>query len=204
MENTDTDCSFAISTKVSRHCDFPEMLILEVFAETADDIVSDAASLHAQVVFTGFGFPDMSHYHLFDCMSAHAQDACNLLVEKKHQKKIMNLMRISAYSEPPSAYILIDEITVTKKFRGRTLALRLLREAISVFGYGDTLVILKAHPTSEHDVKDADIRGLADYYLSDSQIGFKELDRDKQLGWLIAYGAAPFYLYDSIEGPYYG
>jgi len=85
-----------------------------------------------------------------------------------------------------------------------------MKEAKNVFGYWpNTMSILKAYPTNpdpfdkSKDPTLGDIRSLADYYMSDENLSFKEIDPENELGWLVALGAEPYYLCEDGEELYF-
>jgi len=197
---------FFISTHVHRDHDFPEMLSLLVtanYGEETDEPDCVGGHLIASLITTLTGYPDEDHFGLFDSQSGHAVDAYEILTNEKQQARIRQLVGQHVQHEDPEAYLLISDIKVKPECRGNRLALRLMREAVSIFGYYDTLTILKAHPTTNDDTTDDEIRGLTDYYLTDPHLQFKELDREHYAGWLVTRDREPYFIENYGDESFY-
>ena len=216
MDIQKADYCFTISTRVTRHSDYPKMLVLHVTAEDEENFEKHRATLKALVIYIGEeGFPDEDSFHLFDVESENTMDAYYIIQNNK--KKIRDVLGIDEdrpYSDP-EVFLVIENIHVDEECRGLGLALRLMKEAKNVFGYGpNTMSILKAYPTNRNPVDKSkgptlkvptldDIRSLADYYMSDENLSFKEIDPENELGWLVALGAEPYYSCEDDETLYF-
>lgn len=200
MTTEEPDYCFHIKSEVKRHSQFPEMLVIHVTAEDDEYFEKPSALLKALHITTlEDGFPDREYYHLFDVESQNTCDAYSVIYNNK--QKIRNVLGTEHSFGDPEAYLVIEHIRVDEACRGLGLALRLIREAMQVFGYWpSTMSILKAHPTNldpfdeSNDPTFDDIRSLANYYMSDKNLGFKEIDPIDELGWLVALGDDPYYL----------
>lgn len=85
---------------------------------------------------------------------------------------------------------LLERIWVDPQYRGRGLALRLMREAKHLLGRFGLLVILKAHPDGDK-VTGKSLLALASYYQRDKHLGLQPLSKQKLPGWLVAHWDAP-------------
>jgi len=190
------DYAFHIKSEVERHSEFPEMLVIHVTAEDEEYFEKPSAHLKALHITTlEDGFPGRDYFHLFDVESRDACDAYEVIYNNK--QKIRNVLGTEHLFGDPEAYLVIEDISVDEECRGLGLALRLIREAMQVFGYWpSTMSILKAYPLDDesNDPTFDDIRSLANYYMSDKNLGFKEIDPINELGWLVALGDDPYYL----------
>jgi hypothetical protein len=211
MDIQKTDYFFTISTRVTRHSDFPEMLVLRVTATDEENFEKHSATLKALVIYIGEeGFPNEDSFHLFDVESHHTMEAYHIIQNNKQKiRDVLGIGEDGPYSDP-EAFLVIEKVDVDEECRGLGLALRLMKEAKNVFGYWpNTMSILKAYPTNpdpfdkSKDATLADIRSLADYYMSDKNLGFKEIDPENELGWLVALGAEPYYLCEDGERLYF-
>ena len=195
---------FFISTHVQRDHNFPEMLSLLVTANYGEEEPDcEGGRLVATLITTFTGYPDEDHFDLFDVQSGHAVDAYEILTNEQQQARIRQLVGQHVQDEDPGAYLLISVIKVKPECRGNRLALRLMREAVNIFGYFDTLTILKAHPTTNDDATIDEIRRLTDYYLTDPHLQFKELDREHYAGWLVTTGREPYFIENYGDESYY-
>ena len=88
-------------------------------------------------------------------------------------------------------YLIIDKLSVDCQARGKRLGLRLMREAVSVFGSAITQIIVQAKPQGE-DITKEKIRSLIEYYKSDEYLMLQEVDSKNQLGWLVALGGGDY------------
>jgi hypothetical protein len=209
MDIQKADYCFTISTRVTRHSDYPEMLVLHVTATDEENFDKHSATLKALVIYIGEeGFPNEDSFHLFDVSSHHTMEAYHIIQNNK--QKIRDALGILGDGRnDPESFLLIEQIDVDEECRGLGLALRLMKEAKNVFGWWDTMSILKASPTgldpfdTSKDPTLDDIRSLADYYMTDKNLGFKEIDPENELGWLVALGAEPYYLCEDGEGAYF-
>jgi len=201
MDNKKADYFFTIRTSVTRHYDFPEMLVLYVTAEDEENFEKHSAELKALIIHTGpEGFPEKDSFHLFDVESHHTMEAYYLIQNNK--QKIRDALGIveDSYLDDPETFLVIEKIDVDEECRGLGLALRLIKEAKNVFGYWpSTMSLLKAYPTNRDPFNESktptldDIRSLTNYYMSDENLGFKEIDPVNEPGWLVALGAEPYY-----------
>ena len=196
-EDEDEDIGYYISTMVNRHPEYEEMLELLVTgtdeaASPSEERFSGTSGHEAYLkayLMTISGLPKPRHFRLFDVVNEDTYNAYEIL--RGNSKKILDLLEIGDWEDDVwiENILLIDKIEAKKECRGRGMALRLMREVVGIFAKEGTLTILQAMPFGDEVNKGAkDIRRLTDYYLSDSILGFKEIDAEQHPGWLVRYG----------------
>jgi GNAT superfamily N-acetyltransferase len=181
MENVeDYDPSYRIYSDVRRQFDFPDALQIEVHASDDDDVAAGTASLSATLIYG-------LRVDVFDCLSQDLLYAYELLTTNKQRIEELNLAQGGYEGFEAHQYLIIDRLAVDEQARGKGLGLRLMREAVSIFGGEHTQVIVQAAPQGE-DITKKQIRSLIEYYKSDKYLMFEEVDSKNQLGWLVALG----------------
>ncbi len=171
--------SLAIQTIITRDYDKPDLMSFEVQCLDGEGVT--AGSLEGFVLDLGY-FPDLDELDdvfFLDGRSAHALQAFEVLAANKGAVEQM------LPSTEATTFIHLEEARVAKPYRGRGLALRLMREArFALHGYG-RIVTLKAHPL-EGEANAATQTKLANYYETDNRLGFQPINAVEHPGWLVA------------------
>lgn len=171
--------SLTLQTVVKRDWEDPELMTFTV--QCQDDNGNVAASLEGFFLDLGY-YPDLDELDavfFLDSRSVHALRAFEILAANKIAVEKM------LSSTDVSAFIHLEEAKVSEAYRGRGLALRMMREVRFVLrGFG-RIVTLKAHPL-EGEANAATKTRLASYYQSDDGLGFKPINAAEHPGWLVA------------------
>lgn len=186
-----SDQSFRISTTLSKVPDAPTVFdfVVECRLIGEDGEVSQAEAIGKLEGFLADpGYLPEDHedwyFDIFDMRSGHAAEAFDILVE--HRALIESALPNSDLLEMGSGVAMLERASINPQYRGKGLALRLMREALHVIGRHGLLVILKAHPDGE-DVGTSQLLRLADYYASDKWLGLRHLSMTQLPGWLVAH-----------------
>lgn len=188
------DNYFKYETTFSKNGDEPHvldfMITLREHSASDDFHAPPVAHLKGFLVQPGY-LPepdDEWYFDVFDMRSAHSMDAFHILADD--QPLLTSALKSKASLDDCDAVAHLEHAWVDPPFRGRGIALRLMREAQHVLGRYGLLVVLKAHPNGEK-VSDAKCRKLAAYYRSDKQLGFISVSTTKRPGWLVAVWDEP-------------
>lgn len=176
--------SYRISTSVTRDDEFPNVLRIDVSAKDDDDSATERANLSATLI------NDLD-FVTFDGLSHDLLKAYELLITNKQKIEKLNLNQGGYEGFEAHNYLIIDKLSVDWQARGKRLGLRLMREAVSVFGSEYTQIIVQAKPQGE-DITKEKIRSLIEYYKSDEYLILQEVDSKNQLGWLVALGGGDY------------
>lgn len=181
-------------SRFSKNGDEPNVLEFSVTLQryfALDDVVGPVlASLKGFLVQPGY-LPESGdewYFDVFDMRSGHAMEAFHVLADGR--RLIEKALKSKASTDGCDAVAHLERAWVDPSLRGRSIALRLMREAQHVLGRYGLLVILKAHPDGQN-IADADCIKLAAYYQSDKQLGFVPVSKRKYPGWLIAVWDEP-------------
>lgn len=180
-----------IQTTLKRCCDFPDAFDFMVAAvpleETEGSYQEGRAVATLSGVLCDFGYlpheESAPYFDLFDSRDNHAHEAYHLI--ETEIDRIVTVLGNGADVEAFGGIILLERAFVQEKYRGKDIALRLMREARAVLGGIGRLAILKAHPDG-NDINDADLLRLAAYYQKDRVCGFKSVSHTEFPGWLVA------------------
>ena len=176
--------TYYISTKTER-AESSVILDFCVNATIGIDTKETVASLSGFVV-RPFIWLDTDNFDDFDMRSGHAAGRYHMLTENRPE--ICSALNINEDDlDETSKIIFCEKAMINPEHRKRKLALRLLREAMFVFGDSLSIMALKAHPDGKN-INDNDCRKLANYYCSDEHLLLKEVDRSKLAGWLVGKG----------------
>jgi GNAT superfamily N-acetyltransferase len=142
---------------------------------------------------------------VFDMRSQHTFDAFRVLVDDR--PLVEKALMAQGSLDERAAVAHLDRMWVDPSLRGRSIGLRLMREAQHVLGRYGVLVILKAHPDGDKVAKEDFIK-LAKYYQSDKQLGLVPVSRTKRPGWLVGMwhepvvhaGDAAYFIMDDRTG----
>ena len=171
--------SLTLQTLVKRDIEYPELMLFTI--QCQDEHGKTAASLDGFFLDLGY-YPDLDELDavfFLDGRSAHALRAFEILAENKVAVEKM------LSSTDVSAFIHLEEARVSEAYRGRGLALRMMREVRFVLrGFG-RIVTLKAHPL-EGEANAVTKTRLASYYQSDDRLAFKPINAAEHPGWLVA------------------
>ena len=181
---------YEIRTEVARNADYSDVLEIEVSARTGDGIDSIKARLSATLI------PDLI-FEAFD-MTGDLINAYELLTIGASKINKTNIAAGIHGDLEADLFLIIDRLNVDDQARGNHLGLRLMREAVSLFGNEFTQVLVQAAPQGE-DMSKEKVQGLMNYYKSDQYLKLKEVDSENYLGWLITVGEEDY----SLEGRYF-
>lgn len=191
MKGLDEWPIYAFSTQVTRHDECCEILHCKVEAKCCNDDGSETPSGYLEAcIFYIEGLPLSDYdYLLLDGVSADIEAQAAMM-----QRQVERLEEVAASSHyfRLSRFISITKLKVNPEARGVGLGLRLMREVVAVFGDSDTMIFIQAHPTEVENPTKAAIKKLANYYKSDSYLGFKDVDSKNELGWLVTSGGGDF------------
>lgn len=180
-----------ISTTLNKNYDDPNVFEFVVECTRIEDD-GDATAKEVIGSLEGFiidpGYLPEEHdewfFDIFDMRSGHAAEAFDILVEQR--ALIGKALPKSDLLELGSGVALLERAWIDQRYRGKGLALRLMREAQHVLGRYGLLVMLKAHPDGE-DVGTRQLLRLASYYASDKWLGLRHLSKTQLPGWLVAH-----------------
>lgn len=191
-----SDQSFKIITTINKVPEDHEALNFLVECSTAPDEDEEPANDNEEIIGRLYGLlVDKGHLpeefedwdcDIFDMRSGHAEEAYSILYQQR--PLIGKALPASRLLELGSGLALLERVWVKPQYRGKGLALRLMREAQHLLGRYGLLVILKAHPDGEQ-ISPEHLLRLADYYASDKQLGLKHLSKERFPGWLVAHWA---------------
>jgi predicted GNAT family acetyltransferase len=171
--------SLALQTVVKRDWEYPELMSFVVLCQ--DEVGHTAASLEGFFLDLGY-YPEpdeLDAVFFLDGRSEHALEAFDVLAANQAAVEAM------LPSTDVSAFIHLEEAKVSNAYRGKGLALRMMREARFVLrGFG-RLATLKAHPLEGEANENTQLR-LASYYQSDERLGFQAINATEHPGWLVA------------------
>lgn len=176
--------SYRISTSVTRDDEFPNVLRIDVSAKDDDDSATERANLSATLI-------NDLNFVTFDGLSHDLLKAYELLITNKQKIEKLNLNQGGYEGFEAHNYLIIDKLSVDCQARGKRLGLRLMREAVSVFGSEYTQIIVQAKPQGK-DITKEKIISLVEYYKSDEYLMLQEVDSKNQLGWLVAIGGGDY------------
>lgn len=168
-----------IQTVITRDSEYPELMSFAV--QCRDEDGHTAASLAGFFLDLGY-YPDpeeLDAVFFLDGRSEHALEAFDVLAANK--AAVEQLLP----STDASSFIHLEEAKVSKPYRGRGIALRMMREARFVLrGYG-RIATLKAHPL-EGEANAVTQARLASYYQTDKRLAFQPINAADSPGWLVA------------------
>ena len=186
--------TFDISTSVTRSED-EEVLNFKVtckpFNEEEQRTIDAPVAELKGYVHDCLSMPGAEAFHLYDARSGHCLEALTIMQKSRSMIK-RQLPRLDF--DFLERVILLERAWVDPSFRGKGLALRLMREAQHLFARPHAFAILKAHPDRAEEgekITDAQCNRLAEYYGSDTQLGFKALSKKAKPGWMVAQWEAP-------------
>lgn len=190
------DPRFRISTTFTKDGYYPSVLDFSVECKQAGD--EHSLPLPGAPVGTLSGFivdnghlpdePEDWYFDVFDSRSGHAAEAFEILVEQR--ALIGKVLPGSQLLDTGSGVALLERAWVDPPHRGKGLTLRLMREALHVFGRYGLLVMLKAHPDGDNITSKQKL-ALAAYYASDTRLGLRHISKRKLPGWLVAHWGSP-------------